>query len=59
LAANPSLIDIIELAYLEGTNGLYTEEQFGFETDGYEIKARLDVGAKVLDWRGLVKNPGA
>ena len=59
LAANPNLVDIIELAYLEGTNGLYTEEQFGFETDGYEIKARLDVGAKVLDWRGLVKNPGA
>lgn len=59
LAAAPSSIDVLELAYLEGTNGVYTEEQYGFESDGYEIKARLDVGAKVIDWRGLVKNPGA
>lgn len=59
LAANPMVVDILELAYLEGTDGIYTEEQFNFDTDGYEIKARLDVGAKVIDWRGLAKNPGA
>lgn len=59
LAASPMMVDILEIAYLEGTSGIYTEEQFGFETDGYEIKARLDVGAKVIDWRGLVQNPGA
>ena len=59
LACSPAQVDVLELAYLEGTDGVYTEEQYGFESDGYEIKARLDVGAKVIDWRGMVKNPGA
>lgn len=58
LATTPMLVDILELAYLEGENGLYTEERYGFEVDGWELKARLDVGAKIIDWRGLVKNPG-
>jgi len=26
--------------------------------DGLEIKARLDFGAKAIDWRGIHKNPG-
>lgn len=58
-AAAPTYIDIIELAYLEGAQGVYTETRTGFNVDGVEIKARLDVGAKVIDWRGLSKNPFA
>ena len=57
LAADGSLIDLIELAYLEGNQGVYTETRAGFDIDGVEVKVRLDVGAKVLDWRGLYKNP--
>jgi hypothetical protein len=30
----------------------------GFNIDGVEIRARLDFGAKAIDWRGLYKNPG-
>jgi hypothetical protein len=30
----------------------------GFDVDGIEIKARLDFGAKAIDWRGMHRNPG-
>jgi hypothetical protein len=60
LSAAPSNVDIIELAYLEGSgSAVNTETRFGFEVDGVEFKASLDVGAKVIDWRGLLKNAGA
>lgn len=58
-ATSPTFVDVIELAYLEGQEGIYTETRQGFEVDGLEIKARLDVAAKVIDWRGLSKNPYA
>ena len=58
LAADPSRIDTIEFAYLEGQQGVYTETRSGFEVDGIEIKARLDFGAKAIDWRGLFRNAG-
>jgi len=59
IAADPSQIDTIEYAYLEGEEGLYTEQRMGFDVDGLEIKARLDFAAKAIDWRGIYKNPGA
>lgn len=58
-AADPSSIDTIELAYLEGQQGLQTETEMGFDIDGVKVKARLDVAAKAIDWRGLFKNVGA
>ncbi len=59
LAATPSQIDTIEYAYLEGQTGVYIETRVGFDVDGVEIKARLDFGAKAIDWRGIFKNSGA
>lgn len=59
LAASVDQIDVIEYAYLEGENGPTIESRIGFDIDGLEIKARHDFAAKVLDWRGLYKNPGA
>jgi hypothetical protein len=56
--ADPGLIDTIEYAYLDGEEGLYTEQRIGFEVDGIEIKGRLDFAAKAIDWRGMAKNPG-
>lgn len=58
LAADPAQIDIIELAMLEGQDGPSVESRIGFDVDGMEIKARHDVAAKALDWRGLYKNEG-
>ncbi|MBP0439547.1 prohead protease/major capsid protein fusion protein [Tianweitania sediminis] len=59
LAASPGQIDTVELAYLEGNRGVYTESKMAFNTDGIEIKARMEVGAKVIDWRAFQKNAGA
>jgi len=58
LAADPGQIDTIEYAYLEGEQGLYTEQRMGFDVDGLEVKARLDFAAKATDHRGLFKNAG-
>lgn len=60
LAANPAFTEVIELAYLEGAgSAVHTETRYGFDIDGVEFKARLDVGAKTMDHRGLLKNAGA
>jgi hypothetical protein len=59
LAADPNQIDTVEYAFLEGAEGIYLETRQGFDIDGIEMKARLDVAAKALDYRGLWKNPGA
>ena len=58
LAADPAQIDTIEIAYLQGQAGVYTENRQGFEIDGLEIKARLDCAVKAIDHRGLLKNAG-
>ncbi|MCB2106361.1 MAG: peptidase U35 [Rhodobacteraceae bacterium] len=58
LFADPATIDTIEYAYLEGEEGLFTEQRLGFEIDGVEVKGRLDFAAKAIDWRGMYKNPG-
>jgi hypothetical protein len=59
LAADPAQIDTIELAYLSGQDGVYLESRVGFDVDGVELKARHDIGAKAIDWRGFVRNVGA
>jgi HK97 family phage prohead protease len=58
LVANPSGIDTIEIATLEGENGPYIETREGFEIDGFEIKCRHDFAAKVIDHRGFYKSTG-
>ena len=50
---------VIEYAYLQGFEGLQVQTQVGFDTDGVEIKARLDFGAGGVDFRGAFRNPGA
>lgn len=57
LGADPNQIDTVELAYLEGNRGVYTETRNGFNIDGVEVKVRLDAGAKVIDWRAFYQNP--
>jgi len=59
MACDPSDVDTIWYAYLAGQEGVYLETRTGFNVDGIELKARLDFGAKAIDWRGLYKNAGA
>lgn len=58
LAADPSQIDTVEYAYLEGQEGAYMETKEGWDVDGMEVKCRLDFGATAQDWKGLAWNPG-
>ena len=58
LAADPSQIDIIEMAYLLGQDEPQIEQQMMFNTDRAGFKVRHEFGAGVMDYRGLFKNPG-
>ena len=58
LSAAPARVDTIEYAFLEGEDGLYTEQRQGFDVDGLEIKARMVFAAKAIDFRGMQYNPG-
>lgn len=59
LFADPAVLPCLEYAHLEAEQGLFTEIENGFDTDSVRIKARLDFGAGVLDFRGAFKNAGA
>jgi len=59
LAADPSQIDTVEYAFLDGEEELFIEQREGFNIDGIEVKARMVFAAKAIDWRGLYRNNGA
>lgn len=48
--------DVIEVQYLDGNDSPLLEQQQGWGVDGTEFKVRIDVGAKALDWRTMVKH---
>ncbi|MGI2111722.1 ClpP-like prohead protease/major capsid protein fusion protein [Shewanella frigidimarina] len=50
--------DTIEVAYLDGIDTPYIEQQQGFTIDGVATKVRIDAGVAPLDHRGLVKSTG-
>lgn len=59
MAANPQTVEGLVYAYLEGSEGLYTEKEVDFNTDAVVTKARLDFDAAIWDYRGWYKNLGA
>ena len=58
LTADPRRFDTIEVAYLDGNETPYLEEDWGFEVDAWRVKIRFCYGIGVLDHRGLFCNPG-
>ncbi|CAI1776740.1 MULTISPECIES: ClpP-like prohead protease/major capsid protein fusion protein [Serratia] len=50
--------DTVEVAYLDGIDTPYLEQQEGFTVDGVAWKVRIDAGVAALDYRGLVKSNG-
>lgn len=50
--------DTIEVAYLNGVEAPFMDQQEGFTTDGIATKIRIDAGVAPLDYRGLVKSSG-
>lgn len=56
--ADPAQIDVLEYAFLQGSDGPVLETREGFDVDGMELKARLDFGAAMLDHRGAYRSSG-
>lgn len=50
---------VLEYARLRGQPEVFTETRIGWGVDGMEIKARVDIGAGAVDYRGAYKNPGS
>lgn len=59
LFAHPNQFPTIEVAYLEGEEQPYIDEELDFDSDALKIKVRHDFGAGVVDHIGGYKNPGA
>jgi hypothetical protein len=49
----------LEVAFLNGVQEPYLEQQLGWRTDGTEYKVRHDYGVGGLNWRSAVTNAGA
>nr|WP_217694975.1 MULTISPECIES: ClpP-like prohead protease/major capsid protein fusion protein [Pseudomonas] len=58
MAASQSMYDTIEVAYLDGNDKPYLEQQQGFTVDGAAFKVRIDAGVAPLSWRTMVQLPG-
>lgn len=58
LFASPSDAPTIEVAFLDGNQEPYVEQQAGFTVDGTQYKVRLDFGVAAIDYRGAVTNAG-
>ncbi len=47
--------DTVEVAYLDGIDTPYLEQQTGWTVDGVSFKVRIDAGVAPLDYRGLAR----
>lgn len=57
--ADPKIAPVIEVAFLDGVQEPFIEQQMGFTVDGTQYKVRLDFGVAAIDFRGAVTNAGA
>ena len=58
LFADPSEAPVLEVAFLDGQEEPWLEQEMGFTVDGSRYKARLDFGTAAIDYRGAVTNAG-
>ncbi len=56
--ANPGTAPVIEVAFLNGDQNPFLDNEAGFSVDGIRWKVRLDYGVGVIDYRGAVTNAG-
>lgn len=59
LAGSASATDTIEVAYLDGNDAPYLEEQTAWHADGVEMKVRIDAGVAATGPKALYKANGA
>lgn len=56
LFADPGEAPVIEVAFLEGNDMPFLDQEEGFGVDGSRFKVRLDFGIAAIDYRGAVRN---
>lgn len=59
IAGSKTLVDLIELAYLEGMSGPEITTTYDSANDSIIYKVKHVFGVKAIDHRGFYKNPGA
>ena len=59
LAADPSMFDTVEVAFLNGVAEPYLREEEEWDTRGTELVVGIDAGVAYLDYRGIYFNYGA
>lgn len=58
-AADPNIIDTVTMFRLEGQESPRVTSRLNWNTDAVELKVAHTAVAEPMDFRGLVKNPGA
>ncbi len=59
LAADPAQIPCVVYGYVNGADGPQISTEVDFDTRGVKVRAGLDFGCGVIDWRGFYLNEGA
>jgi hypothetical protein len=59
LFADPSVAPVIEVAFLDGQQNPFLDNQLGWRVDGVEWKVRMDYGVGGIGYQGAVTNAGA
>ncbi len=55
---DPQVMDVLEIGYLMGAEGVQVTEDIRFENDAIRVKAKHVFGAKPIDPAAFFKNPG-
>jgi hypothetical protein len=58
LSASPSVIDTVEVCFLEGEQQPVIEREVDFMSDALAVKVRHTVASAPLEWRGMAKTIG-
>ncbi len=58
MLADPNMFDTVEVAYLDGNDAPFIEEQTAWTSDGVEMKVRIDAAAAPLERRTMYKSNG-
>lgn len=59
LFADPADVEAFEVAFLDGNDSPFIDEEVEFMTDALNMKVRLDYGIAAIDWRAGYRNAGA
>jgi hypothetical protein len=57
--ADPTILPVLEYAYLSSAQGPQMSSREGWDVLGMEFRVVLDFGAGAVDWRGAYLNEGS